>query len=426
MTADGLGNTFTYDAENRLVSVGGNYSLSYAYDASGNRVEETNGSTSDGLIYDLNGRLLQSFTSSGQVITEEGYAGGEHLFTYTPSGYTRFYYRDWLETLRTFTTYATSGSTVNGSCVSFAFGDGLVCKGSVYEDGTDFTGQRVDPEGQTHFTFRQYSPVQGRWTVPDPAGLAAVDSTNPQSWNRYAYVLNNPLRNIDPTGLECVWDDGSFDSADDPKTGSVGGCQGQGGTWVELGQNGNWSGQADAANAALVSSIQNGLVGSVGIMGADGQQYSTYYNGSGQATETITPSGTTFYLYGGQGDDGGWIPGPDPGAVANSMNRYVKARTSDCYNGFHKTPFGRVTQAFSALALLPVASNYQDNRLTLGAEILGKLSAAAGSNSAGAVFTPLLETFTAEVTTPLYILGTGTDAGGLLLCGASAATSIVR
>ena len=43
--------------------------------------------------------------------------------------------------------------------------------------------------------------AQGRWLVPDPAGLAAVDITNPQTWNRYAYVGNNPLTYVDLEGL---------------------------------------------------------------------------------------------------------------------------------------------------------------------------------------------------------------------------------
>jgi RHS repeat-associated protein len=50
-------------------------------------------------------------------------------------------------------------------------------------------------------TYREYAPGQGRWISPDPAGLAAVDPTNPQSWNRYAYVTNNPLLFTDPSGL---------------------------------------------------------------------------------------------------------------------------------------------------------------------------------------------------------------------------------
>jgi len=37
--------------------------------------------------------------------------------------------------------------------------------------------------------------------TPDPAGLAAVDPGNPQSWNRYAYVMNNPMNLIDPIGM---------------------------------------------------------------------------------------------------------------------------------------------------------------------------------------------------------------------------------
>ncbi|OLE97457.1 MAG: hypothetical protein AUG75_08110 [Cyanobacteria bacterium 13_1_20CM_4_61_6] len=73
-----------------------------------------------------------------------------------------------------------------------------------------FTGLERDSESNLdHTWFRQYSSPIGRWMRPDPAGLAAVDPFNPQSWNRYVYVLNNPLAYRDPLGLECVWDDGS-------------------------------------------------------------------------------------------------------------------------------------------------------------------------------------------------------------------------
>ena len=51
------------------------------------------------------------------------------------------------------------------------------------------------------FPFREYSAAQGRWLSPDPAGLAAVNPADPQSWNRYAYVGNQPLSAIDPLGL---------------------------------------------------------------------------------------------------------------------------------------------------------------------------------------------------------------------------------
>jgi RHS repeat-associated protein len=65
-----------------------------------------------------------------------------------------------------------------------------------------FTGQNQDTvSGDYDFLAREYS-MQGRWPSPDPAGLNAVNPTNPQSWNRYAYVLNSPLAAIDPTGLD--------------------------------------------------------------------------------------------------------------------------------------------------------------------------------------------------------------------------------
>lgn len=64
-----------------------------------------------------------------------------------------------------------------------------------------FTGLERDQEsGLDHAMFRQYSSTQGRWMSPDPY-LGSMDITNPQSLNRYNYVLNNPQRYVDPLGL---------------------------------------------------------------------------------------------------------------------------------------------------------------------------------------------------------------------------------
>jgi RHS repeat-associated protein len=63
------------------------------------------------------------------------------------------------------------------------------------------TGKERDAEtGLDYFGARYLSSTQGRWTSPDPT-LLSVNAYNPQSWNRYTYVLNNPLKFIDPLGL---------------------------------------------------------------------------------------------------------------------------------------------------------------------------------------------------------------------------------
>ena len=53
--------------------------------------------------------------------------------------------------------------------------------------------------GLDYFGARYFSGAQGRFTSPDPL-KASGNLKNPQSWNRYAYVFNNPLRNVDPNG----------------------------------------------------------------------------------------------------------------------------------------------------------------------------------------------------------------------------------
>jgi RHS repeat-associated protein len=67
---------------------------------------------------------------------------------------------------------------------------------------TSFTGPEQDTiSGLYDFLYRRLSQTQGRWTSPDPSGLGAVSLENPQSFNRYAYVMNRSSELVDPKGL---------------------------------------------------------------------------------------------------------------------------------------------------------------------------------------------------------------------------------
>ena len=62
--------------------------------------------------------------------------------------------------------------------------------------------ERDDVTGLDHTWFRKYESFAGRWTSPDPY-RGSMSIGNPQTLNRYSYVLNDPVNFIDPTGLDC-------------------------------------------------------------------------------------------------------------------------------------------------------------------------------------------------------------------------------
>jgi RHS repeat-associated protein len=97
-----------------------------------------------------------------------------------------------------------------------------------------YTGKERDAEsGLDYFGARYYSSSMGRFSSPDPSGLFYADPANPQSLNLYSYAQNNPLTNVDPTGLDCAYFNDSGDgieSVDKNSSGSE--CGANGGNWV--------------------------------------------------------------------------------------------------------------------------------------------------------------------------------------------------
>lgn len=193
---DGLGNSFVWDAEGRLIQVqqGGTVIATYIYGADGSRVEGPNGD----YLYDLGGHMITQFGLNGGWNFGEIYAGGRHLATYSDNT-TNFFHSDWLGTKRVMT--ALNG-TVSETCAGFPFADGVTCTGPDWNYNR-FTDDIHDPETNLeHTLFRQYSGTQGRWLTPDPYA-ASASLADPQSWNRYSYVENNATNAFDPLGLYC-------------------------------------------------------------------------------------------------------------------------------------------------------------------------------------------------------------------------------
>ena len=193
---DGLGNSFTWDAEGRLIQVnqGSTVVATYSYDAEGRRVHGPNGE----YVYDAAGNMITQLGLNGVWNFGEIYAAGRHLATYS-NGTTNFFHADWLGTKRVVT--ALNG-TSSQTCTGLPFGDGVSCTGT-NTSFNGFTDDIHDPEDNLeHTLFRKYSSTEGRWLTPDPAGMGSADPANPQSWNRYVYVTDNAVNAVDPTGLQ--------------------------------------------------------------------------------------------------------------------------------------------------------------------------------------------------------------------------------
>lgn len=80
------------------------------------------------------------------------------------------------------------------------FGEQYAQAGSTGVTDTSFAGNNEDTTTNLYDAQAREYGIQGRWPSPDPAGLKAVNPSDLQTWNRYAYVRNNALLLTDVSG----------------------------------------------------------------------------------------------------------------------------------------------------------------------------------------------------------------------------------
>jgi RHS repeat-associated protein len=174
-------------------------------------------------VHNVNGTDEYAYDPANRRIWKRGVNGIEELHLYGIAGERLATYQltyanpDWSVSLRTRNVYFAGrlvqmregiydkvvvtdrlGSVVATGRRYFPYGEEQVTTASDTEKfGTYYRDQRTNLD---YADQRYYSSVYGRFLTADPS-LGSASASQPSSWNRYAYVVGDPVNLSDPTGL---------------------------------------------------------------------------------------------------------------------------------------------------------------------------------------------------------------------------------
>jgi RHS repeat-associated protein len=189
---DGL-HSYAFNVLNQLSKVDGS-ATPFTYDAAGQRVIK------NGTVYIYSGGQViaeynSAFATSPSV--EYIYGAGGLLASVVPSGTMTYYYRDHLSNR----SLASSTGATTGTLSTFPFGESRLQSGAATK--WQFTSyERDSGPGETGLDYamtRYFSPRLGRFMGAD---LLNGHLENPQSLNRFSYVLGDPVNLRDPFGMD--------------------------------------------------------------------------------------------------------------------------------------------------------------------------------------------------------------------------------
>jgi RHS repeat-associated protein len=233
------GNSAVYDAAGNLISIVNTvnstpYTATYVYDSAGSMARATAGSDDRQFIYTADDERIATRNGQSWTWTVRG-LDSKVLREFTslePNGSpglpttTRLWSKDylWRDGLLLASVSATSGSNITehfhldhlgtprlvsndagvqiGIHAYYPFGAELNLSPETPIELMKFTGHERDllasnPNSLDYMHARYYNPTAARFLSVDPAGW---DNGLPQSFNRYSYALNNPIRYTDPDG----------------------------------------------------------------------------------------------------------------------------------------------------------------------------------------------------------------------------------